>query len=96
MKYNDFIASFQKELNENGVRITQEKMKKMFEVLADYIIENIGYEENINIREFIVFRLITIPPKKLPNGEWSEQQYSIKIEMTDKYKKELKNRLNNK
>lgn len=96
MNYSNFISDFQKELSENGVRLSQDKIKRIFETLGDFVVNNIEYEEDIPLREFIVFRLVTIPPKRLPNGNMTEQQYSIKIEMTDKYKKRLKEQLNNK
>lgn len=94
MKFTEFIKDFQKELNENGIRISQDKLKTIFNVLGDYIIENIGYVERIPLKEFLVFELVKLVPKKLPNGNMSDEQYSIKIRMTEGYKKRLKDELN--
>ncbi len=96
MKYNELIKLLQKELNEEGIRITQDKLKKIFEVTGDIIIENIKEEERMPLKEFIIFKLITIPKKKMPNGEWTDEQLSVKIEMSEVYKKRIKDRLNNK
>ena len=60
------------------------------------MIENIEEEERIPLKEFVMFRLVVIPKKKLPNGEWTEEQLSLKIEMSNKYKERLKEKLNNK
>ena len=94
MKYTDFIRDFSLMLNENGIRITQPKLKELFELLGDYVLDNIKEEEKIPIKEFLSFELIVISPKKLPNGSLSDEQLSVKIKMSDKYKTELKNRLN--
>ena len=96
MKYIDFIKEFSYILNQNGIRITQAKLKELFELLSEYVAENIKAEEKIPIKEFVIFDLVEIPPKKLPNGEWSKKQLSVRIRMTDGYKKELKEKLNNK
>jgi nucleoid DNA-binding protein len=94
MKFTEFIKDFQKELNENGIRISQDKLKTIFDVLGDYVIKNIGYVERIPLKEFLVFELVKVVPKKLPNGNMSDEQYSIKIRMTEGYKKRLKDELN--
>ena len=96
MKYNDFIKLLQQELNEEGIRITQSNLKKIFETVGDIVIENIEEEERIPLKEFVMFRLVVIPKKKLPNGEWTEEQLSLKIEMSNKYKERLKEKFNNK
>ena len=96
MKYNDFIKLLQNELKEEGVRVTQDNLKKIFEVTSDIIMDNIKEEERIPLKEFVMFRLVVIPKKKLPNGEWTEEQLSVKIEMSEVYKKRIKDRLNNK
>lgn len=94
MKYNDFIKTLQEELNENGLRIKQSDLKKIFECMSNVILDNIDEEEIIKIREFIVFKLIEVPSKVLPNGTHTDKQLSMKIEMTDFYKKKIKERLN--
>lgn len=96
MTHNEFIKTLQKALNEEGIRLSQDKLKKIFEVLADVVVDNIKEEEDIKIKEFIIFRLIEIMPKKMPDQSFSPQQLSMKIEMTDKFKSRLKKRLNNK
>lgn len=94
MTYSEFIKRLQDALNEEGVRISQDKLKKIFETMSDVVLDNIGEYDKIPLKEFIIFRLVSIPKKKLPNGEWTDEQLSIKIEMTDKYKKRIKDRLN--
>ena len=94
IKYTEFIRDFQKELNENGIRISQDKLKTIFDILSDYIIDNIKYVEKIPLKEFLIFELIKIHPKKLPDGNMSKEQYSMKIKMTDNYKKRLKDEVN--
>ena len=41
MKYVDFIKILQNALAEEGLRISQDKLKKIFEVTADVIVDNI-------------------------------------------------------
>ena len=94
MTFSDFIRDFQKELNENGIRISQDKLKTIFDVLGDYLIDNIGYVERIPLKEFLVFELVKVTPKKLPDGSMSDEQYSMKIRMMEGYKKKLKDKLN--
>ena len=94
MTNNEFIKTLQDALNEEGIRLSQDKLKKIFEKVADVIVNNIGEEEDIKIKEFIIFRLIEVLPRKLPDKSYSPQQLSMKIEMTDKFKKRLKDRLN--
>lgn len=94
LTYNEFIKELQDALNEEGVRISQDKLKKIFDTMGNLIVENIGEVEKIPLKEFIIFRLVSIPPKKLPTGEWTDEQLSLKIEMTEKYKKRIKDRLN--
>lgn len=94
MTYSEFIKRLQDALNEEGVRISQDKLKKIFETMSDVVLDNIGEYDKIPLKEFIIFRLVSIPKKKLPNGEWTDEQLSVKIEMTDKYKKKIKDRLN--
>ena len=94
MTYSEFIKRLQDALSEEGVRISQDKLKKIFETMSDVVIDNIGETDKIPLKEFIIFRLTEIPPKKLPNGEWTEKQLSLKIEMTEKYKKKIKDKLN--
>ena len=94
LNFTDFIKDFQKELNENGVRISQDKLKTIFEVMSDYIVNNIGYVERIPLKEFLIFELVKVVPKKLPDGNMSKEQYSMKIRMTNGYKKRLKDELN--
>jgi nucleoid DNA-binding protein len=96
MKYTDFIREFSVMLNENGIRITQPKLKELFNLLGDYVADNIKEEGQIPLKEFLSFELVVVSPKKLPNGSLSDEQLSVKIKMSDKYKKELKNKLNNK
>lgn len=94
MTYSEFIKRLQDALSEEGVRISQDKLKKIFETMSNVVIDNIGEYDKIPLKEFIIFRLVSIPKKKLPNGEWTDEQLSVKIEMTDKYKKKIKDRLN--
>lgn len=94
MTYNEFIKKLQDILNEEGIRISQDKLKKIFDAMGNLIVENIGDAENIKIKEFIIFRLVSIPPKRLPTGEWTDEQLSLKIELTNKYKKRIKDYLN--
>ena len=96
MKYTDFIREFSVMLNENGIRITQPKLKELFSLLGDYVADNIKEEGQIPLKEFLSFELVVISPKKLPNGSLSDEQLSVKIKMSDKYKKQLKDKLNNK
>jgi nucleoid DNA-binding protein len=96
MKYTDFIREFSVMLNENGIRITQPKLKELFNLLGDYVADNIKEEGQIPLKEFLSFELVVISPKKLPNGSLSDEQLSVKIKMSDKYKKQLKDKLNNK
>jgi nucleoid DNA-binding protein len=96
MKYTDFIREFSIMLNENGIRITQPKLKELFSLLGDYVADNIKEEGQIPLKEFLSFELVVISPKKLPNGSLSDEQLSVKIKMSDKYKKQLKDKLNNK
>ena len=96
MKYTDFIRDFSVMLNENGIRITQPKLKELFNLLGDYVADNIKEEGQIPLKEFLSFELVVISPKKLPNGSLSDEQLSVKIKMSDKYKKQLKDKLNNK
>lgn len=96
MTFNSFIKTLQDALNEEGIRLSQDKLKKIFETMSNVIIDNIGEEETIKIKEFLIFNLIEIKPRKLPNGSFSPQQYSMQIQMTDFYKKKIKNKLNNK
>ena len=96
MKYIDFIREFSVMLNENGIRITQPKLKELFNLLGDYVADNIKEEGQIPLKEFLSFELVVISPKKLPNGSLSDEQLSVKIKMSDKYKKQLKDKLNNK
>jgi len=98
MNYNTFIKKMAEECNDNGVRITQPKLKKLFEVMADVIAESFEdeEEERIKIRGFLTFYVDYIPPKKLPNGEFSEPQYTVKIKLSEGYKKKLKEKVNKK
>lgn len=96
MTYNQLVKALQDALNEEGIRLSQDKLKKIFETMSNVIIDNIGEEETIKIKEFLIFNLIEIKPRKLPDGKYSSQQYSMQIQMTDKYKRRIKNKLNNK
>ena len=93
MKYTDFIRDFSLVLNENGIRITQPKLKELFDLLGEYVSDNIKDEGKIPIKEFMSLELVVISPKKLPDGSWSDEQLSVKIKLSDKYKAELKNKL---
>ena len=44
MKYTDFIRDFSLVLNENGIRITQPKLKELFDLLGEYVSDNIKDE----------------------------------------------------
>lgn len=94
MKYTSFIKALQDALIEEGIRISQDKLKTIFETMANVILDNIKEEEKILLHQFICFKLIDISPRKLPNGNFSPQQYGVKIELSDVYKKKLKERLN--
>ena len=96
MKYSVFIKTLQDALNEEGIRLSQDKLKKIFETMSNVIIDNIGKEETIKIKEFLIFNLVEIKPRKMPDGKYSPLQYSMQIQMTDFYKKKIKNKLNNK
>lgn len=96
MKYVDFIKDFNLMLNENGIKMTQSKLKELFELFGDYILENIKEEEKIPLKEFLVFETVVIPPKKLPNGNLSEEQLGLKVRLTDNYKEKIKSELNKK
>ena len=41
MNHSKFIKALQKALIEEGIRISQDKLKKIFEVMADVILETI-------------------------------------------------------
>ena len=79
MKYTDFIREFSVMLNENGIRITQPKLKELFNLLGDYVADNIKEEGQIPLKEFLSFELVVVSPKKLPNGSLSDEQLSVKI-----------------
>ena len=98
MNYNTFIKKLAEECNDNGIGITQPKLKKLFEIMADVIAESLEdeEEEKINLRGFLTFYVDFIPPKTLPNGEMSEPQYTVKIKLSDGYKKRLKEKVNKK
>ena len=93
MTYTNFIKALQDALIDEGIRLSQDKLKKIFEVFADVLVENIKEEEDIKIKEFIIFRLIEIKPILLPDKSFSPQQLSMRIEMTDTFKKRLKKRI---
>ena len=95
MKYTEFIKALQYALIEEGIRIPQDKLKKIFEVTANVIMDNIKEEEKILLKEFIVFKLVDIQPRLMPNGSFSPQQYGVKIELSEVYKKRLKEKINN-
>ena len=94
MLYQEFLSGLQKELNKNGVRISQDKLKILFETTGNFIMENIEFADKIGIKEFIVFELVKISPKKLPDGTMSKEQFGMKIRLSGKYKQRVKEHLN--
>lgn len=94
MTYNQLIKALQNALNEEGIRLSQDKLKKIFEIMSNVIVDNIGEEDSIKIKEFLIFNLIEIKPRRLPDGKYSPHQYSMQIQMSDKYKKRIKDKLN--
>ena len=94
MKYVDFIKILQNALVEEGLRISQDKLKKIFEVTADVIVDNIEEDGKIPLKEFIAFKMVDVHPRLMPNGEYSPKQYGVKVELSDVYKKRLKEQLN--
>lgn len=94
MTYNQLVKTLQDALNEEGIRLSQDKLKKIFETMSNVIVDNIGEEDTIKIKEFLIFNLVEIKPRRLPDGSYSPQQYSMQIQMSDKYKRRIKNKLN--
>ena len=94
MTFQSFIKTLQDALNEEGIRLSQDKLKKIFETMSNVIVDNIGEEDTIKIKEFLIFNLVEIKPRRLPDGSYSPHQYSMQIQMSDKYKKRIKDKLN--
>ena len=96
MNYNSFIKKLAEECNDNGVHITQPKLKKIFEIMSDIIVDSLdaNEEDRIKLRSFLIFEVIEIPPKRMPNGTESERQYSVRVRLSNEYKKRLKDELN--
>lgn len=94
MTYNQLVKALQDALNEEGIRLSQDKLKKIFETMSNVIVDNIGEEDTIKIKEFLIFNLVEIKPRRLPDGSCSPLQYSMQIQMSDKYKRRIKNKLN--
>lgn len=94
MTYNQLVKTLQDALNEEGIRLSQDKLKKIFETMSNVIVDYIGEEDTIKIKEFLIFNLVEIKPRRLPDGSYSPQQYSMQIQMSDKYKRRIKNKLN--
>lgn len=90
MTYNDFIAQFTWALRERGIKINQKQTKIMFEELANFVFEKVSEDEKINLREFLIFEKVKIPPHRLPTGEISDELYSIKVRTSEKFKTEFK------
>ena len=96
MKYTDFIRELAVRCNEQGVRISAQKLKIIISCISDLIVEKIEEEESIKLKEFLIFDFIEIPPRIMPNGTEVEKQYSLKVRMSDSYKKRIKEYLNEK
>ena len=94
MKYTDFIRELAVRCNEQGVRISAQKLKIIISCISDLIVEKIEEEESIKLKEFLIFDFIEIPPRIMPNGTEVEKQYSLKVRMSDSYKKRIKEYLN--
>ena len=50
----------------------------------------------IKLKEFLIFDFIEIPPRTMPDGREIEKQYSLRVRMSDSYKKRIKEYLNGK
>ena len=95
MNHTQFIKALQNALIEEGIRISQDKLKKIFETTADVLLENIEYEEKILIHQFLCFKLVDVKPRMLPDKTFSQPSLSMKVTLSDKYKKDVKDKLNN-
>jgi nucleoid DNA-binding protein len=95
MNHSKFIKALQKALIEEGIRISQDKLKKIFEVMADVILETIEEEEKILIHQFLCFKLVDVKPRQLPDKTFSQPSLSMKVSLSEKYKKMVKDKLNN-
>ena len=96
MKYTDFIKELAVRCNEQGVRISAQKLKVIISCVSDLIVEKIEEEESIKLKEFLIFDFIEIPPRTMPDGRKIEKQYSLRVRMSDSYKKRIKEYLNGK
>lgn len=95
MNHSEFIKALQDALIEEGIRISQDKLKKVFEATALVIMENIKEEENILIHQFLRFRLVEERSRQLPDKTFSQPSLSMKVTLSEKYKKNIKDKLNN-
>jgi nucleoid DNA-binding protein len=96
MKYTDFIKELAVRCNEQGVRISAQKLKIIISCISDLVVEKIEEEESIKLKEFLIFDFIEIPPRTMPDGREIEKQYSLRVRMSDSYKKRIKEYLNGK
>ena len=95
LNHNQFIKALQDALVDEGIRISQDKLKTIFEVMADVILDNIEEEEKILIHQFLCFKLVDVKPRLLPDKTFSEPSLSMKVSLSEKYKKTVKDKLNN-
>ena len=96
MKYVDFIKILQNALAEEGLRISQDKLKKIFEVTANVIVDNIEEDGKIPLKEFIAFKMVDVHPRLMPNGEYSPKQKNVKVKISEINKKRMREGLNKK
>ena len=95
MNHTQFIKALQDALVDEGIRISQDKLKTIFEVMADVILDNIEEEEKILIHQFLCFKLVDVKPRLLPDKTFSQPSLSMKVSLSEKYKKAVKDKLNN-
>ena len=95
LNHTQFIKALQDALVDEGIRISQDKLKTIFEVMADVILDNIEEEEKILIHQFLCFKLVDVKPRLLPDKTFSQPSLSMKVSLSEKYKKTVKDKLNN-
>ena len=96
MSYNEFIKKLAENCRENGIGMNQERLKQIIDLMAELIADEIEEKEVVKLRNFLLFDIVTVPPKHLPNGTVSEEQLSIRVRLSNNYKRKIKDKLNDK
>lgn len=87
MNINEFISELTKRCKSKGLRVNQNDMKTIVTEFISLIKDKVFDGCEVRLKNFAIFTLGMQDKRKLPNGEYFEQNEIIKVRLSDNFKR---------